>query len=827
MTTGARRDSATLQTLLRGAQVVLVAAALLPRGAHALSAKQNAGLSDVFSYIAIFGGFFVFLKYLLSSAMKKILQEQPGPKEDTFLKEHGYTWDYVFVFNVFDEDDKERMTELQREFTMKNVIDRVTAAGVETTCFYSCQRDEIYVKTRVAPMRLKAEAQKAEYKCLLDKNGLRVKAQQGKKTADGSVYIWHPISLTDEFQQSSIQPYDYIYGPYNSAPEFNSLYTVYDFEGKKHPFRQIDRIKLMLMIFQAPLTDSPPGAGLDITQMSVVKKGPVVKGQFPIQNFDELNRLQRRWLTMWDWPWNQPVDGVRDYFGERISFYFLYLGHYTELLLVPAALGAGTYILKCYEASPESTLQPYFTCVMVLWSTYFMETWKAKQSTKGLHWGMHGFESAEQDRPLFEGTLSKSPVDGSEEKYYPSALKAYWQQVVTSIIGCMILGVISVVAAIFTFQWWVSQPGPAAMFTIQGFNAGSIIASIANAAVIGILNALYGGNAVMMNGWENHRTDTQYEDALISKIFIFTLVNSFAALTYVSFIKYFLGFTCIRNNCIGDVATTLSTVFLTALITRAINQVLVQQYTQYKKDKEESGGIEPGTTPSPLEKQYCLAPYDTLLTTLTDYAALTVNYGYTTLFVCAFPLAPTMSCISAYIQIRIDGWKHCQAFQRPTPKSAEDIGVWQDMLEILGFLGVVYNFALLFFTGHWLLDVTWAFRWIMFICVEHVCFVMKVRLPLPPPSLPEHRFPPLLTLLTSPPHPSPPTQVFISAVMSDMPEEVAMQLERTEFLVSKVIEDTKDLLEDEGEVIASTSNIIISQTDFDWVVPEAEEEKDG
>lgn len=69
----------------------------------------------------------------------------------------------------------------------------------------------------------------------------------------------------------------------------------------------------------------------------------------------------------------------------------------------------------------------------------------------------------------------------------------------------------------------------------------------------------------------------------------------------------------------------------------------------------------------------------------------------------------------------------------------------------------------------------------------------------------------------------PPPQVFISAVMDDMPEEVAMQLARTDFLVSKVIEDTKDLLEDDGDVIASTSNIIIAQTDFDWIHPEAEE----
>ena len=723
----------------------LVIVALQARSANALTAKQSSGLSDVFAYIAIFGAFFLFLKYLITQAQKKIAKIHPGLKEDDFLKDYGYTWDYVFVFNVYDEDEKDNMKQLQKDWTMKVIIDKIQSTQMETKCFYSCQRDEIYVKVRCKPERLRDEAQRIKYKCLLEKNNLRVRANQGKKTPDGKTVIWNPISLTDEFQQSSIQPYDFIYGEYKKAGEYQALYTQYEYEGKKHPFRQVDRIKLMLSIMQASPTDTPPGAGMNITEMSAIPKGPVVKGQFPIQNFEELNRLQVRWLTMWDWPWNQPVDMVRDYFGERIGFYFLYLGHYAEMLLYPATLGAGVYILKCYEARPESTLMPYFTVCVVIWSTFFLEFWKQKQATKALAWGMVGFEAEEQDRPLFEGKETKSPVNGETTKYFPSAEKARIQQIVTSLIFSMIIGVICIVAGIFVFQWWVTQPGPAAMFTIAGFNVGSIIVSIAQAVVIGILNTAYGGTAVALNDWENHRTDTAYEDALISKIFIFTLVNSFAALTYTAFIKFFLGFPCIKNNCIGDVAASVSTIFLVSLITRAINQVLVVQYKQYCKDMEESDGIEPGSAPSPLEEQYTLMPYDTLQSTLQDYAGLTINYGYTTLFVAAFPLAPTMSCVSAYIQIRIDGWKHCQAYQRPTPKSAEDIGVWQDMVEILSYLGVVYNFALLFFTSHYLADTTWAFRWIMFIAVEHVAVVLKM---------------------------------FISAVTDDVPEEISMQLER-------------------------------------------------
>ena len=36
---------------------------------------------------------------------------------------------------------------------------------------------------------------------------------------------------------------------------------------------------------------------------------------------------------------------------------------------------------------------------------------------------------------------------------------------------------------------------------------------------------------------ENHRTDIEYEDELINKTFVFAMVNSFGALTYIAFIK--------------------------------------------------------------------------------------------------------------------------------------------------------------------------------------------------------------------------------------------------------------------------------------------------
>lgn len=754
--------------------------------------------SDYITYGVVFGFFFLFLKYLLYVASKDFNKEFPVMKEDLFLKEYGYSWDYVFVFEVYDEDDKEDMTQIQRDFTFKAVIDRVEGAGLETKCFYSVQRDEIYVKVRASPDRLREEASRINYKLMLDKNRLRVKAQAGK------IGVWNPITIVDEYKQSPLTPFEYIYGEFINKSELQTIYKQYDIGEKKYPFKQVDRIKLIISILQNKITDDPPGAGLNIGEMAAKK---VTCGQFPIANYEDIVRLQRKWLLLWAWPWNQPLEDIRDYFGERIGFYFLYLQHYVSFLIPMAILGILTLVyselLTIYGDYEDTHAMRYvfdiiLAASMLMWSTLFVEYWKRLQAFKGMEWGMTGFEDSEQDRPLFIGIDTVSPIDGSKTRYFPSSTKNFRSNVVSSIVSINILGVIIVVSGIFYFQFWASQSENAGYFTLNGTYLGDTIVSIVSALVISVLNFLYSMRALTLNEWQNHRTDTEFEDQLISKIFMFQLVNSYAALTYVSFFKKTLAGQCVDDNCLSEVRSVISTIFITALVTRMIQQVLVAMYNQKKKEAEESEGIEPGAIFSPLEQQYTKSAYDPMLVTLGDYAALVIQFGYTTLFVVAFPLAPTLAFLSAYIQIRMDGWKFCQAYQRPEPRPAEDIGVWQSMIEILSYLAVFYNFGMLFFTSDLLqgdeaiklsTSFTTSYRWVIYLVCQNVTIALKF---------------------------------VISELLEDVPEEVQMQLDRQEFLVNKVIYDMKDE-EEEGETTFARGlgvNITINPTDFDWILPD-------
>lgn len=53
---------------------------------------------------------------------------------------------------------------------------------------------------------------------------------------------------------------------------------------------------------------------------------------------------------------------------------------------------------------------------------------------------------------------------------------------------------------------------------------------------------------------------------------------------------------------------------------------------------------------------------------LDDYADVAIQFGYTALFVSALPMAACFAYLSNVVNIRGNGWKLLNLFQRPIPK---------------------------------------------------------------------------------------------------------------------------------------------------------------
>lgn len=56
--------------------------------------------------------------------------------------------------------------------------------------------------------------------------------------------------------------------------------------------------------------------------------------------------------------------------------------------------------------------------------------------------------------------------------------------------------------------------------------------------------------------------------------------------------------------------------------------------------------------------------------------SLVIQYGFTTIFVAAFPLAPLLALFSNLVEIRLDAIKMVRLQRRLVPRKAKDIGQW-------------------------------------------------------------------------------------------------------------------------------------------------------
>ena len=95
------------------------------------------------------------------------------------------------------------------------------------------------------------------------------------------------------------------------------------------------------------------------------------------------------------------------------------------------------------------------------------------------------------------------------------------------------------------------------------------------------------------------------------------------------------------------------------------------------------------------EEQYIRPKYDNVFS---DYNELSVQFGFLCLFSAAFPVAPVLAIINNFIEVRSDGSKMLDAFRRPWPIGAEDIGSWYPIFQIIGALSIVSNAGILSWT---------------------------------------------------------------------------------------------------------------------------------
>lgn len=800
--------------------------------------------------------FFMWLVVQINKRWKRMMEERIVRAisrrrllGDQFRVNNGYSWDYVIVFQIYDESAD--LTDTQKLFSMKYILSQLSKSGIEIRLFYSVRKNQVFCKIRAPLKRLMMEAARIDMRLQADPVKLKELCRQGRSG------LWDPLIIPDTLDktpETSMSPWDYVYLKYKydgrigdtdvdvaniymkwpvltlyggksdtiisnhdnpihenrhvSADDSGIAMKVFNsslhqdvaseavidvsisHEVKDSIFRSADRLKLIACMLNS---NQPGGCHLDISQL---KRDKCIAACFPLHDVVELRYIQSRWLTFFQLPWCQSTDLVKNYFGEKIGLYFEFLGTYTSYLMIAGLFGFIAWINVATEDNdPSAPVLPYFAIFMCVWATLLLELWRRKENLIAMQWGMIGFESNEQNRPAFVGKTAKSAVTGKVTVTFPF-FEYQARQVKTSVLTLMsISGVIACVSFIFFIEISIKNN------RVAGSQAGPVIGSMMLALQIQVLNYIYKGVATKLNDYENHRTDTQYEDSLIIKTFLFQFVNSFISFFYTAFLQPFQPDInpCIDNSCMNNLQVMLGTIFISRLGVSNLMELLVPLLdSRYKTSQirmrvklalqmEEKNGArvaedaEHRCDISEVERSFLLSEYDVLSGTFEDYAELAIQFGFTTMFVVAFPLSATLSLISNYVELRVDAWKLCQVFRRPEPRSCEDIGSWYEIFTVLSFVAIFTNAGIVAFTSRSAINSTWTLRMWIFIFMSFGLFSLKVLL---------------------------------IYCIPDVSPQVAIQIQRGEYISSKVIDDIADE-SPEGLISKTTPKYIIASSDDD------------
>ncbi|XP_023812053.1 anoctamin-7 isoform X3 [Oryzias latipes] len=487
------------------------------------------------------------------------------------------------------------------------------------------------------------------------------------------------------------------------------------------------------------------------------------KQEIPPEDLNQRQVLYFYWARWSKWYKYQPLDHIREYFGEKIALYFAWLGFYTAWLL-PAAVvgtlifmsgvmsmgtntpaeeichGGSTYrmcpLCKTCEAWNMSDIctmaklgylfdhpgTVFFSVFMSFWAVTFLEYWKRKMATLAHHWDCMDFhEEEERPRPEFAAmapTVEQNPVTGVKEPYFPEKARLSrmftGSMVIILMLCVVIIFLVTVVMCRGIISVMMYHTGSPVLRT-EAATIANISSSIVNLGLILLMGQVYTALAEQLTKWEMHRTQTQYDNAFTFKVFIFQFVNFYSSPFYVAFFKgRFVGYPtnygtlfgmrnedCGPGGCLIELAEQLFIIMVGKQLINNIQEFILPKVKAWRQRRTLADvlGGKASCEPHRWEEDYQLVECGGLFE---EYLEMVLQFGFITIFVAAFPLAPLFALLNNWVEIRLDAHKFVCEYRRPVAERTQNIGVWFSILEGLSHLSVIVNAFLIAFTSDFL-----------------------------------------------------------------------------------------------------------------------------
>ncbi|KAL3250745.1 hypothetical protein MRX96_055393 [Rhipicephalus microplus] len=361
-----------------------------------------------------------------------------------------------------------------------------------------------------------------------------------------------------------------------------------------------------------------------------------------------------------------------------------------------------------------------FSIFMALWATIFIELWKRRQCVLGWEWNLADIDTlTDVVNPEYEAkaTVYKlNPVTMRYEPYVP-----FWEKMIrisgaNSVVLFMLCLVICTVFGIIAYRIILV----ALLSRDQNWRAlahvtTAVTASMLNLVIILLMNRVYSRIATRLTDIERPRTQREYEDSFTFKMFLFTFLNTYSSLIYIAFFKgrfsghpgkegTLFGYSLDKceGGCLYEVCVQLAIVMVGKQVINNIQEIgqplVMNWWRSWRRDHMTRDSGDRRGSVARWEADYVLAQWHTL-SLFDEYLEMAIQFGFVTLFVAAFPLAPLFALLNNIVEIRLDAYKYTSQMRRPLAERVPNIGAWQVILKGVSVFAVICNAFLIAYTS--------------------------------------------------------------------------------------------------------------------------------
>ncbi|XP_061396870.1 anoctamin-2-like [Musca vetustissima] len=382
----------------------------------------------------------------------------------------------------------------------------------------------------------------------------------------------------------------------------------------------------------------------------------------------------------------------------------------------------------------------FFAVFMSFWATLFLELWKRYSAEITHRWDLTGFDVHEEHpRPQYLAKLQHLPhtrtdyVTNMREPTVP-----FWRMklpaAVFSFSMVLLLVALTLVAVLAVVVYRMATMASLMLRKSNPMNTSSAIvlstssAAFLNLCMLYVLNYVYNRLAEYLTELEMWRTQTQFDDSLTLKMYLLQFVNYYASIFYVAFYKgkfvgrpgdYTLWFDfrqeeCSSGGCLTELCIQLAIIMIGKQAFNSILEVIMPMI--WRKIGAIRVGLSKLFAPKEHDKQKDTERWVRDLKLLDwgtrslfpEYLEMVLQYGFVTIFVAAFPLAPFFALLNNILEMRLDAKKLLTHHRRPVSQRVRDIGVWYRILDCIGKLSVITNGFIIAFTSE--LIPQWVYR---------------------------------------------------------------------------------------------------------------------